>query len=176
MTSENNLNKALTVRDVLRCSEDDVFDPMDMNTREIQELSQSMPADGNIDINNAEVLAVKYLRGADMCSELMAIATRYAAKTDNDMKRAYNKAFIKFKDDKSIKTDKMRVAYAELDEEYILAQNYNTEAKAFLKWVESKYNSFNKMHYMCKKLLDRGYEHERAAGFNGNVPKIEEGW
>lgn len=176
MTSENNISKALTVRELLKCDEDDNFDPMNIDTREIQTLSQSMPADGNIDTNNAEVLAVKYLRGADICSELMAIATRYIAKTDSEMKRAYNRAFIKYKDDRSIKTDKMRVAYAELDDEYILAQNRNNEAKAFKTWVESKYSSFNKMHYMCKKLLDREYEHERAAGFNGTTPKIEDGW
>jgi len=173
MNSENKLSRSsVTLRELLHC-DDDAFNPLNMDTKEIQNLSSAMPADGNIDLNNAEVLAVKYLRGADMCSELMAIATRYLSKTDSDMRRAYNRAFIKFKDDRSIKTDKMRVAYAELDDDYIYAQDRNTEAKAFHKWVESKYNSFNKMHYMCKKLLDRGYQHEAAAGFNGNTPISE---
>jgi hypothetical protein len=155
------------------------FDPMTLDTTEIKELSNAMPKDGNIDINNAEVLATKYLRGADLCGELIAIATAYVSRTKDAKQRAYNQAFlIKSAMNKNIKTDKMRIAFAELDDDYTNAcEDYN-KAVAFSKWVESKYSSFNKMHYLCKKILERAYSHEKAAGWNG-APQVEndnEGW
>lgn len=152
------------------------LDPSKLDTSEIKELSNAMPKDGNIDLNNAEVLATKYLRGADRCGELMAIATAYVSKTKDAKQRAYNTAFlVKSADHKHIKTDKMRVAFAELDDDYQDACEEHNKALMFAKWVESKYNSFNKMHYMCKKILDRGYDHERQTGFNTPVIE-EEGW
>lgn len=152
------------------------FDPMRLDTGEIKELSNAMPKDGNIDINNAEVLATKYLRGADLCGELTAIATAYVSRTKDAKQKAYNKAFlIKSAENKNIKTDKMRIAFAELDEDYLDACDDYNKAIAFSKWVESKYSSFNKMHYLCKKILERAYMHEKGANWNGQA-KTDEGW
>lgn len=156
------------------------FDPMTLDTTEIKELSNAMPKDGNIDINNAEVLATKYLRGADLCGELVAIATAYSSKTKDAKQRAYNQAFlVKSAGNNNIKTDKMRVAFAELDDDYLNACEEYNESIAFLKWVESKYSSFIKMHYMTRSIVKRGYEHEQAASWNGRPPQPEsdnEGW
>ena len=155
----------------------DQFDPMTLEIGEIKELSNAMPRDGHIDINQAEVLATKYLRGADICSELLALATSHMAKTKDAKQKAYNYAFlVKSQTMKNIKTDKMRVAYAELDDEYLAACEAFNKATAFLKWVELKYNIFNKVHYLCKKMLDREYTGEKSAGWNGSGTNIEEGW
>ena len=152
------------------------FDPLTLDTSEIKELSNAMPRDGNIDINNAEVLATKYLRGADLCGELIAVATAYVSRTKDTKQRCYNQAFlIKSSLNKSIKTDKMRIAFAELDKEYEDACGEYNKAIAFAKWIESKYSSFNKMHYLCKKMLERAYTHEKAASFNPTVIE-EDGW
>jgi hypothetical protein len=153
------------------------FDPMALDITEIKELSSALPRDGNIDINNAEVLATKYLRGVDLCGELVAMATAYVSKTKDAKQRAYNQAFlIKSSTNKSIKTDKMRVAYAELDDDYSSACEEHNKALAFFKWIESKHKSFEKMHYLCKKILERAYPHEKMAGWNGNGPTNTEGW
>jgi hypothetical protein len=156
------------------------FDPLTLDTSEIKELSNQMPKDGNIDLNNAEVLAVKYLRGADICAELLAIATAHANRTKHLKEVAYSRAFLKSRDDKSVKTDKMRAALADIDDEYTEACNAFNEALAFRQWVDAKYKVFNTMHYMCKSMLQRGYDHERASGFNGSVEsqvkEEESGW
>lgn len=153
----------LTVRDLIGTE----FSPLDIDTSEIRELSNALPRDGNIDLNNAEVLATKYLRGADICGEMLAIATAHVAKAKTKKTLAYNRAFVKYKDDKKIKTDKLREAMASVDDDYIEACNRYDEVLAFAKWINSKYDSFNKMHYMCKKILDRAYTHEKMSGFNG---------
>jgi len=170
-------NKSIiTVGDILRS--DSKFDPMELDTSEIRELSNSMPKDGNIDLNNAEVLATKYLRGADLCGELLAMAIAYSSKTKDEKQRAYNQAFlVKSSNIGSIKTDKMRVAYAELDSEYSEACEKYNKAAAFKIWIESKKDSFIKAHYLCRNILKRGYEHENASNWNGSPVKEEEdGW
>ena len=171
--------KALSVKELLG-RDVEQFDPMKIDTSEVRELSEAMPKDGNIDLNNAEVLAIKYLRGADLCSELLAIATAYVAKTDALKKKAYSYAAMVKSNDSNIKTDKSRAWFADMDDDYINACNKYAEAIAFAKWVDGKFESFSKMHYMCKKILDRGYTHERMASFNGDIDKMinneEKGW
>lgn len=155
----------LTVRDLMR----NEFNLLDIDTSEIRELSNALPRDGNIDTNNAEVLATKYLRGADICGEMLAIATAHIAKAKTKKSITYNMAFVKYKDDKKIKTDKLRAAMAEIDDDYIESCNKHDEILAFVKWIDSKYNNFIRMHYLCKKILDRAYPHERASGWNSSL-------
>ena len=164
--------QSLTVGDILSKNADS-FDPMTLDTSEIKELSDAMPKDGNIDLNNAEVLATKYLRGADLCSELLAVATAHAAKTDALKKKAYSYAAMVKANANNIKTDKSRAWFAEMDQDYIDACNKYAEAIAFVKWVDGKMDSFSKMHYLCKRMLERGYNHERASSWNGTMEKNE---
>ena len=70
----------------------------------------------------------------------------------------------------------MRVAFAELDSDYMDAcEDYN-RASAFAKWIDSKCKSFETMHYLCKKLLDRAYVNENASGWNGSVVRKNDSW
>jgi hypothetical protein len=166
--------KDLTVRELLNVDGvgDKDFSPLDINTSEIRTLSGAMPKDGNIDLNNAEILATKYLRGADICAELTAIAVAYVQKTDTLKKKAYSIAalenaenyFAGKKPDKM--TDKMRMLYADMDEAFLKAsENYN-QAMAFAKWINGKHESFIRIHYLCRKILDRGYANEKASSWN----------
>ena len=163
------MNKAVTVRDLLQSGSGN-FDPMTLDTSELKELANSIPKDGNIDINNAEVLATKFLRGADICSELVSIATAYVGRTDAEKKKAYGYAATVKASQSNIKAAATRGWFADQDEDYIHAANKHAEAQAFLKWVNGKLDSFTRGHYLCKKILDRAYPHERMGGWNGNSP------
>lgn len=165
------MSKSLTVRELLNGG-DECFDPLSIDTTELKELSNSIPKDGNIDINIAEELATKYLRGSDICSELLAIAVTHVQKCDTERKRAYGYAASVKATASGTKTDKARAWFADQDEDYIKACNKYAEATGFMKWVSGKLESFIKSHYMCKKMLDRGYEHERQGGWNGTDGSI----
>lgn len=171
------ITKSMTVRDLLTGGEK-TFDPMSLDTSEIRELSNALPRSGEIDINVAEILANKFLRGADMCSELLAIATCHASKTDTERKKAYSKAAIEKASAAGIKTDKARILFADADDDYIIASNKHSEAVAFVKWISSKADSFVRGHYMCKKMLDRHYSQEKTASFNFSNEKLanENSW
>ena len=167
-------SKALTVRELLN-GEGQQISPMDIDTSEIRELSNSIPKDGNIDLNQAEILATKFLRGADVCSELLAIGTNYASKMDTLKKKAYSEAALTKATAAGIKTDKSRAWYADADSDYCNACNRYSEAIAFVKWVDSKHESFIRAHYLCKKMLERGYAHEKADSWNGSLEETETG-
>jgi len=160
----------------------DKFDPMSVDTSDIKELSAAIPKDGNIDINIAENLATKFLRGVDLCGEMLTVATLAIAQAKDDKQRAYNYAFLVKSTSEEwrtkIKTDKMRVSFAELDKDYEEACVRYNKCLAFHKWIDSKMSSFNKMHYLCKKILDRGYEQEKAESWQGKVDDMEydKGW
>jgi hypothetical protein len=164
----------LTVKEMINGQQEE-FDPMSINLSDIKALSDAMPKDGNIDSNNAENLAVRYLKGADLCAELLAIATAYVQKTDTLKKKAYGNAAMIKAPKSGAKTDKSKAWFAEMDDEYIEASNKHAEALAFAKWVQAKLGSFEKMHYICKKILDRSYNHEKMSGFSG-MPSEEETW
>ena len=140
------------------------FDPLNYDTSPIRELSNLIPKDGHIDTAAAEVLTTKFLRGADICSEIMAIAFAHMSKCETLKKKAYSNAALIKSVTAGIKTDKARCLFAEADDEYIEAANKYTEAAAFFKWISSKYESFNRSHYTCKHILTREYMHEKSAG------------
>ena len=155
-----------TARDLL-IGNGEGFDPLNYDTTAIRELSNAIPRNASIDTNQAEILATKFLRGADLCSELMAIAFAYMSKCETLKKKSYSNAALIKSATAGIKTDKARCLFAEADDEYIEAANRYTEAMAFFKWVSSKYESFNKGHYLCKHILTREYMHEKSA--NGAI-------
>ncbi len=167
------MSKSLTVRELLNGG-DKKFDPMDIDLSGIKVLSEALPKDGNIDLNNAEVMATKYLKGADMCAELLAIATAYAQKSDTLKKKEFGEAALVRSLKAGIKTDKSRAWYADTDEQYIEACNRYSEAIAFARWVSNKYESFIRIHYLCKKILDRGYAHEKTGNFNESTDDEKE--
>ena len=166
-------NQSLTIRDVLLVGGKD-FDPLNIDTSEIRELSNLLPKDGQIDVNQAEILATRFLRAGDICGELMAIATCHVSKLETAKKRAYSEAALAKASAAGIKTDKSRQLFADADPDYIEACNRYSEALAMLKWIDSKYNSFIRAHYNAKKLLDRQYSHEQASGFNVSTDKVIE--
>jgi hypothetical protein len=160
--------EALTVRDMFQVD----FDPLNIDTREIQELSASLPSNGQIDINQAEILAVRFLRGADVCGDLLSIATCHLSKCETEKKRAYSQAALVKASASGHKTDKAKAWFAECDQDYIDAANKHSEALAFVKLIASKHESFIRAHYSAKKLLDRYYGHEKTASFIGSNEKL----
>jgi hypothetical protein len=169
------MGKIRTLGEVLRINKEN-FNPMNLDTSSIRALSNEIPKDGNLDLANAEVLATKFLRGADMASELVAIATLCVSRAKDLKSQAFNRAFlVKSESNPKLKTDKLRLAFAELDEDYIEACDRYNQAVAFLRWIGSRYDAFVRSHYLLKKILEREYSGEKAANWNGTMPDGDDG-
>ena len=162
----------ITAKELIDSGINGEFDPMNINTHEVQEIASMLPKDGQIDINMAEILATKYLYAANLCTNIMGIFTAYVGKLETQKKKAYSRAALVKSKDAGIKTDKSRAWFAEMDDDYVNACNKCDDAKGFLKWASSMHESFLRSHYMCKDLLKREYDQERSVSWEGDTEKV----
>ena len=144
------------------------FDPENIDVSEITELTNSIPRDGNVDIVIAEVMATKFLRGADRCSEFLSIFTWWSAKKDDEKRHAFSKAFIVTASQAGMKTATEKKAYAEGDSEYIAACEAASRAKAMKEWFKNKHESLVSAHYLMKEIAKGSRTHSRAGVADGS--------
>lgn len=135
------------------------FDPLKIDVSEIQSLSEQVPKDGNIEINNAEVLAVKFLRGADSCSNLLGKIDLWSGNKKTEKDQAIGVAAHKLMEQK-IPSTSIDKRYKE-DENYVIACNAFTNAEAVKKWLERKYDNLIRAHHMCKDIQKRYMPNEK---------------
>jgi hypothetical protein len=149
-----------TLSDVLQF---ETFDPTQLDVSEIQRMTASIPADGNVDINIAENLATKFLRGADRCSELLSILTWWAARKEDEKRHVYSTKFFEAPAH-GHKTAAAKKAWAEGSQEYLDACDKANKAKAMKQWVQNKHESMVSAHYLMKHIAKGGHPAQRAAG------------
>jgi len=142
------------------------FDPMDLDITYVQTTIEKIPLDGVIDINNAENLATLFLRCADYCGDLLAQAARFSGERETE-KRSQKSASIYRKIKEKVTPTVAKEAYAD-DDQYIEAANGATAAESLLKWLEEKHANLIRAHILCKNLLARHSETERANSWRGS--------
>lgn len=162
-----------TLGDIL---EFETFDPEKIDVSEITELTKSIPSDGNVDIAIAEVLATKFLRGADRCSEFLAKFTWWEAKTADDKGRAFAYASLVTAANKGLKTAIEKKTYADGDEAYLKACEISNRAKAMKQWFKNKQESFITAHYLMKEIAKGGKVHQKASGQPDGIGWGEQDW
>jgi len=138
------------------------FDPEKIDVTEIKELTDAIPKDGNVDVSIAETLAVKFLRGADRCSEILAQLTWWEAKADDMKRHALAFASIVTASQKGLKTATEKRTYAEGDTEYLKACEVSNRAKAMKQWFKNKHESLVSAHYLMKDIAKGGRSHQKA--------------
>jgi hypothetical protein len=138
------------------------FDPERIDISEIRELTDSIPKDGNVDVAIAEVLATKFLRGADRCSEILAQLTWWEARMDDGKRRALAQASLVTAVAKGLKTAIEKRTYAEGDPEYLKACEAANRAKAMKQWFKNKHESLVSAHYLMKEIAKGGRSHQGA--------------
>lgn len=141
----------------------ETFNPKTMDVSYIQELSNSIPKDGHVDYAMADKLALKFLRGADMCSELIGKLSWWAAKKKDESKKALQEAALITAPSKGFKTASEKKLYAEGDAQYQLASDALNKAEAMLLWVKNKYSSLVSAHYMMKHIAKGSESHQQAS-------------
>jgi hypothetical protein len=150
------------------------FDPEKIDVSEIRELTDSIPKDGNVDVVIAEVLATRFLRGADRCSEILAQLTWWEARMDDEKRRALAHASLVTAAAKGLKTATEKRTYADADPEYLKACETANRAKAMKQWFKNKHESFVSAHYLMKEIAKGGRSHLGAGG--GSSSWGEKGW
>lgn len=145
------------------------FDPEKIDVSEITELTEAIPKDGNVDTAIAEVMATKFLRGADRCAEILAQLTWWEGKKDDEKRHALSTAFLVTAVQKGLKTAVEKKVFAEGDEEYLKACDASNKAKAMKQWFKNKHESLMGAHYLMKDIAKGGRSHQRAGGQTDNT-------
>ena len=110
----------------------------------IEDIANSLPKNGIIDVNIAERGLVATLEGQNFCQEKIVILAKQAGH----------------------KTVKDKEWYAQADDQYVKAHNDLVMAKACKKWLENKTNYFSGWHYALKSFLKRDYSIENSSGIS----------
>jgi len=160
--------KQVLVGDLLKI---DGFDPMNVNVSYIQQTTNLIPADGSIDLNEAEKLATVFLKCADYCGDLMAQAVRYFGYTDAE-KKSEKASSIERKVEAKMPATTAKETFSN-DPKFVTASNKNTDAQAFLTWVTQKQENLIRAHVLCKDLLKAHVQNRNASGWEGAEESFE---
>lgn len=153
--------KSITIGDILNIEN---FDPLSIDVSEFNEVAKSMPKDTNIDLQTAEILAARYLRAADRCSEILSTLIWFEGKIKSNKSAIRNRLYLMAKDN-GYKTVEERKAYAESHKDYVEADNSLVTAYAVRKNFEMRYDYFIKSHQYMKERLRGELKLQNSSGF-----------
>lgn len=144
--------------------ENDDVNIFDLDLKEIEELSSMLPRYGVIDMNVAEELATQFLRAADILSDIFGLSLSWEGRMMAQKQRAWGEAFYIKATSSGIKTAKEKEAFADSNDEFIKWSNKATDAQAFRKYIETKYQTFIKAHHLAKSVWETSTKQEQYGG------------
>ena len=120
----------------------------------IQELEKEIPADGNVTIEQAKNLMVKFWATGGNLINMKAGIRNYKNEVDHskDVMFSQLKANAPMEKDGKVPSDAARVRIAESDPIYQSRCKERDMAVALYEWVEEKLKHIERGHYMCKFL------------------------
>jgi hypothetical protein len=155
-------DKQILVGDLLKIKG---FDPMNVDVTYIKQVMNLIPKNGSLDMNEAERLATKFLACADYCGELLSQAIRFLGHTDAT-KKSERASSIERKIAGKTPATTAKETYSN-DPLYIDAAEKNTDAQAFLTWIQQKYENLIKAHVLCKDLMKSHAQNRTQSSWEG---------
>jgi hypothetical protein len=141
------------------------FSIEDIDTSEIDKLSDWLPSNGVMDLNIAEQGLIVTLNAQNICQEKITQVDRLIGLKENEKNIAWSNAALVKAHVAGHKTVKSKEWFAQADEDYIKVCNELVVAKACKKWFENKAGYFSGWHYAFKTFLRRDYGLEKLGNF-----------
>jgi hypothetical protein len=139
------------------------FSLENINIQPIEEIINSLPANGVVDLNIAERCLLLTLEGQNLCQERVIQIDRWVGHLEAEKNKAWSNAALTKAIKAGLKTAKDKEWFAQADDDYIEACNELTLAKACKKWLENKASYFSGWHYALKTFLKRDYSLEASS-------------
>jgi hypothetical protein len=152
------------------------FDILSIDISEFEDVINSIPQDGNVDLAIAEELATKFLRAADRCSEIIAQINWFYQKKKDFQKKVYAEACLIRAKEKGYTKVAEKNQYGFMDEEYLAAAEETNRAEVAKKYFETKLDSFKSAHWQMRAKLKSETSHKSMAGFNGRDDASTANW
>jgi hypothetical protein len=149
----------------------DNFSIQNIDIKSIEEVAASLPTNGVVDLNIAEVGLLRTLEGQNLCQERIVQIDRWIGHLESLKNKAWSDAALSKAIKSGLKTAKDKEWFAQADDDYIEACNNLILAKASKKWLENKAGYFLGWHYALKTFLKRDYSIEVAssAGYGASA-------
>ena len=142
----------------------DSFSIKNIDIKSIEEVESSLPTNGIVDLNIAEVGLLRTLEGQNLCQERIVQIDRWIGHLESLKNKAWSDAALNKAVKSGLKTAKDKEWFSQADDNYIEACNNLILAKASKKWLENKAGYFLGWHYALKTFLKRDYSIEAASG------------
>ena len=149
------------------------FSIEDIDISPIENIIDTLPTNGVMDVNIAEQSLIFTLEGQNFCQEKVVQLDRWIGQLDALKNKAWSSAALHKAKEAGFKTVKDKEWHAQADDDYIEACNQLTMAKACKKWFENKSSYFSGWHYALKTFLRRDYSIENASGVGYNISGVE---
>lgn len=126
-----------------------------MKMKNVADIASKIP-DSSSSISSlvAQELATLFLKGMEMCGDLVSVATHYESMMIQEKKKARAEAILIRAAEKNIKTAKEREIYADMDEVYLKAEVEAINAHMFLVLIENKRDDLKSAHYYMRKIAE----------------------
>jgi len=142
------------------------FSIKSIDIKSIEEVASSLPTNGVVDLNIAEVGLLRPLEGQNLCQERVVQIDRWIGHLESLKNKAWSDAALNKAVKSGLKTAKDKEWFSQADDDYIDACNNLTLAKASKKWLENKAGYFLGWHYALKTFLKRDYSIEAASNIS----------
>jgi len=142
----------------------DSFSISSIDIKPIEDIVSSLPRNGIVDLNIAERCLLLTLEGQNLCQEKIVQIDRWIGHLESNKNKAWSKAALSKANTAGYKTAKDKEWFAQADDDYVVACDELTLAKAAKKWLENKAGYFSGWHYALKTFLKRDYSIENASG------------
>lgn len=151
----------------------DDFSIENIDTSEIDNLSNWLPKNGVVDLNIAEQGLIYTLHGQNFCQEQIAKIDHWISIKEGEKNKAWAKAALEKAKNSNFKVVKDKEWFALADNDFIDAANQVAIAKAAKKWFENKADYFSSWHYAFKTFLKRDYSIETLGNFQNSSYQAE---
>ena len=141
------------------------FSIENIDTSEIDKLSNWLPSNSTMDLNIAEQGLIVTLNAQNICQEKIAQVDRLIGLKESEKNKAWAQAALVKAVAAGHTTIKSKEWFAQADDDYIGVCNELVVAKACKKWFENKASYFSGWHYAFKTFLKRDYGLEKLGNF-----------
>jgi hypothetical protein len=122
---------------------------------EIMRISVKIPSTAiGVGAAVARELACSFLKGSELCGELLAMSAAYEEITKINQKSTHSKALLVKANTAGYKTASDKSAYADTDDEFQKSYHDYIKAKMFRTLIENKKEAFDKAHYLMRKISE----------------------
>jgi hypothetical protein len=149
------------------------YDPRTIDTKYVQEVSNQIPKNGHIEIDEAERLSIIFLECADRITDEIARCSAYVGYCEAARRETKATAIDdRMNGKEGVKPVAATIAAQLFGNDPVYKASHEKQAlgEAFLAWLQTKYRNLMAAHVLCKDLLKIYQSSKEQGNWKGAHP------